>query len=277
MLRKTIRGLLVLFPLLLLADGLLSLFATCEQVRSYSSTKQTYEKECTAFGGPIVRNMWDALTFVGYGLHAYDKEIVALFTVILTLSTIALWWSTRKLWVAGEKQIEAATRAANAADLSARAAIALQLPVISIHPDGLSHGDGRKDGREYEEVSVPSVTISNLGTTKAFPFEILHGWYFGDELPPEPSYRFLDTFPPNSILEPDRKSPQRQRLTLAMPLTEGEWAKTLKGNYLWFYCELRYRDFMQETRSHGFCWRWANAGMGLGWRVESASNYNRKT
>jgi hypothetical protein len=166
---------------------------------------------------------------------------------------------------------------ANAADRSARAAIAVQLPIIRIHPEDLGRGDGKIGGLSYEECSVAAVILSNLGPTKAFPLEILYGFTIGNELPPEPSYRYLESFLPNFILDIDPSTTPRKRLTMAMPLKPGEGPNILKGNYLWFYCALRYEDFMGEIHSHGFCWQWSYGGAGLAWRIDDSPAYNRKT
>jgi hypothetical protein len=167
--------------------------------------------------------------------------------------------------------------AANAADRSARAAIALQLPVIRIVPNALSQGDGLADGKPYENCSVHFVTISNLGTTKAFPKEILYGWTVGNDLPSEPSYQWIDSFLPNYFIEPDPKITPRKFLVGTKMLEPGQRTEISKGNYLWFYCALLYDDFMGEAHSHGFCWRWSYTGHGLGWRIDGTPAYNRKT
>lgn len=212
-----------------------------------------------------------------------DRWLVR-WTAALFIATVGLIIATGVLGYFGYRQsrdmkesIGAAQKSADAAMLSAQAAVAIQLPIIRIKPDDLGHADGHTGGKQFEECSVDSVILSNLGPTKAFPIEILYGWAIGNELPPEPNYRYVDTFLPNFILEPDPKITPRKRLTLGMPLEAGQWREILKGNYLWFYCALRYEDFMGTTHSHGFCWRWANTGMGLAWRVDDTKAYNRKT
>ena len=84
-------------------------------------------------------------------------------------------------------------------------------------------------------------------------------------------------FPHNSILEADPAKPIIQPLSGMQLLEPGQRSKILAGNYLWFYCALLYDDFMGERRRHGFCWRWSNTGMGLGWRVDHTAAYNRKS
>src|SRR5208282_3395646 len=156
----------------------------------------------------------------------------------------------------------ASRKSADAADLSARAAIALQLPLIRIQPDKLGLGVHDKT----ERCSVSFVEIINRGKTRAFPKEVLYGWTVGDSLPDKPSYQALEKFALNSLIEPDAPNPLRQFLTCDHPLESGQRANICRGNYLWFYCDLIYDDFMGETRHHAFCWRWAYVGMGVGWR-----------
>jgi hypothetical protein len=98
------RGALILTLLFLGFDILLSLLSTCEEITHYPSHKQAAEKYCTPFSGPLIGDIWHSFVWVGHVLHAYDKEIVALFTVVLTLSTSLLWWSTRRLWIASERE-----------------------------------------------------------------------------------------------------------------------------------------------------------------------------
>jgi hypothetical protein len=226
---------------------------------------------------------------------AYYTKWLTIFTGVLAVATLGLGGATMGLYITGEKQANTAKLAslkqfrqtrdsialtkvsADAAMLSAKAAVAIQLPIIRIKPENLGHTEARIGEREVEECSVDAVILSNLGPTKAFPVEILHGWAIGNELPPEPNYRYVDSFAPNFILEPDPNVTPRKRLTLGMPLERGQWSEILKGNYLWFYCAFRYEDFMGTIHSHGFCWRWTSTGMGMGWRVEDAKNFNRKT
>jgi hypothetical protein len=207
---------------------------------------------------------------------AADVALV-FFTYGLMIVTGWLAWATLKLWKAGEDQITIAIKAANAADLSARAAIALQLPIIRIKPDELGHGDSVIGGEYTGHCSVHQVIISNLGSTKAFPKEIAYGWTFGDEVPAEPSYQYIDSFLPNFILEADPKVTPRKALQGEMPLKAGQWSEICKGNNLWFYCALIYDDFMGESHSHGFWWRWSHTGKGMDWRVDDTPAYNRKT
>jgi hypothetical protein len=119
------------------------------------------------------------------------------------------------------------------------------------------------------------VSVANLGATKAFPTEIMYGFALGDRLPDKPSYRFIDKFPPNVILEPGIENRITKTLWGLMLLEKGQRVQIMGGNCLWFYCAVLYRDFMDEPRSHGFCWCWSYVGDGLDWRVDDTP-YNRK-
>jgi hypothetical protein len=165
--------------------------------------------------------------------------------------------------------------AANAADLSARAAIALQLPIIRVEVDSLGHGEFTSGQEIIEDCYVHSVSISNLGDTKALPKEVLFGWTAGERLPDNPKYQFVAQFPHNCILKANQIG-LFQPLRGSLILKKGQWTKICGGNFLWFYCAVLYEDFMGEIRSHGFCWRWSNTGIGMGWRVEKAAAYNKK-
>jgi hypothetical protein len=193
---------------------------------------------------------------------AASTVVIALFTIILGVFTVS---------VANATKI-----AANAADLSARAAIALQLPIITINPDTITHGDHVVVGDPFEDCGVPFVIIGNRGATAAMPIEILYGYAVGERLPDTPSYQYLDPFSFDSIIDVPPKL-SRQRLTHHCPLSPGEWSKICGGNSFWFYCLLRYEDFMEEKRSVSFCWRWCNTGEGLAWKAEKIPAYNRKT
>lgn len=200
-------------------------------------------------------------------LHSIEGIITALATIAIAMFTWTLWQSSEKMW-------EVTKLNADAADRSARAAIALQSPIIRIEPEGVGFEDGRIKEIAYEECLVDGVMLSNLGPTQAFPIEILYGFAVGEVLPEKPIYRYIGKFPPNFILNAE---PRRQRLDLGFPLETGQRAKILGGNYLWFFCTLIYDDFMGERHAHGFCWRWANIGMGLAWRVVDRAAYNQKT
>jgi hypothetical protein len=194
---------------------------------------------------------------------AASTVVIAVFTIILGIFTVSVANATRV--------------AANAADLSARAAIAMQLPIIRIRLQPLTYAKNLQGPIETENCCVDYVDVRNLGAMKASPKEILYGWTVGEALPPKPTYTSANKFPHNSILEPDSANHVRTLLTGVHLLRDGEWSKISRGNYLWFYCEIIYEDFMGERHSHGFCWLWGYDGEGMNWRTSNAAAYNQKT
>jgi len=209
----------------------------------------------------------DGARNAGEGVKITDKLLVVLTVLLVGVGAFQAFYLLGTL--------KATAVAANAAALSARAAIALQLPIIRVDPDSLGHGESTSGQEIIEDCYVHSVSISNLGDTKAFPKEVLFGWTAGETLPEKPRYKSVARFPHNCILKPNQTG-LSQPLPGSLILKEGQWSKICGGNYLWFYCAILYEDFMGETRSHGFCWRWSNTGIGLGWRVEKAAAYNKK-
>jgi hypothetical protein len=167
--------------------------------------------------------------------------------------------------------------AAKAADLNARAVIALQLPLIQIQPSSLGYGSHSDGQGQTENCSVHFIEIVNQGSSRAFPKEVLYGWTVGNTLPAEPAYQFIDKFPLGSRIEPNIASPVRKFLTFNCPLKAGQRAEICRGNYLWFYVDLIYDDFMGDSRHQSSCWRWAYIGHGVDWRPDETPTYNRKT
>jgi hypothetical protein len=282
-----------------------SKFPPCAVVSQYQrASYQPGKDACASFSEAVIKGLLDA-----FHIMEHHDNIIAFGTIIIAVFTFTLWRSTDKLWNVADREFKAAqarerrgrqdrmqetfrlhrqmtiaeraanaaAKSADAADRSARATVAIQLPIIRISPNKMSHGDSRVGTEQIEYCSVDSIILSNLGATKAFPKEILYGWTIGDALPAEPSYRYVDSFLPNYILEADPSITPHKRLSGVMTLKAGQWSEICKGNCLWFYCELLYDDFMGESRSHGFCWCWANIGMGMGWRIEANPSYNRKT
>jgi hypothetical protein len=219
------------------------------------------------FGLPFIYLHWDWLMNEAAGFFTFLLVVVAVFQLGLFVWQLSLI----------RQSLAPAQAAANAALLSARAAIGIQLPIIRVTPDKLGFGDTVIGGVKNEDCSVHSVTIYNVGATKAFPKEIIYGFTFGDKLPEKPSYQFSDKFSTNAILPPGPDNEITRKLWGGLKLEPGQRAQILKGNCLWFYCAVLYDDFMDEPRSREFCWRWSSSGMGLEWRIDDAPAYNRKT
>lgn len=169
---------------------------------------------------------------------------------------------------------DAAKRSADATMRSTRAAIALRLPIIRVDPDKVYHGEMYDGERLIENCGVDTIDITNLGDTKAFPKEVLYGFFVGENLPAEVSYQFAEKSPLNCMIEHTKIT---HNLGLPKVLKPGQWSEICSGNRLWFYCGVHYDDFMGEPHIDGFCWRWAHTGIGMGWRADDTPAYNRKT
>lgn len=200
-------------------------------------------------------------------INAVSTFVIAIFTVVLGIFTIGLAKSTRI--------------AADAARDAAKAAIAINLPIIRVQPDGLALGDSTDaSGVISHSCSVFGAVFSNLGRDKAFPIEVRCGISLR-QLPTEPTYSTAETFLPNLIFEPDLKITPRKNFANCIANISLEERTALSGFNskipLWFYCCVVYDDFMQNRHEAGFCWKWSHLGMGMGWRADPTPAYNRKT
>jgi hypothetical protein len=92
------RRVLVFAALWLLFEGAISWMATCEPPSQAATNYSGKENHCTFFAGPIVSIIRFGAANVFSLLHAYEKQLVAGFTIVLAAFTGTLWWSTRKLW-----------------------------------------------------------------------------------------------------------------------------------------------------------------------------------
>lgn len=183
-----------------------------------------------------------------------------------------------------KKSLALANKAADAADKSARAAIGLELPIIRMIPDNLISGSTQSGDELIVSYAVSSIVFANYGRTSAFPIEVKSGMIIGDELPPEPRYSSNDMFAMDASLDPthsNQSSPitREKRLTnCVVVLREGEHDKIHSDTTnVWLYCSLVYRDFMDERREVGLCWRLTRYGYDREWRPDTTPAYNRKT
>jgi hypothetical protein len=208
----------------------------------------------------------------GEGVKLTDGLLVIFTFGLVVVGFLQVYWLKRTMKVTGA--------AADAAEKSARAAIGIELPIIRIKPDKI-HFIETQIGEDASKMfySVASVTFANLGRTMAFPVEMKSGIYCGTKLPQKPQYIASDSFLPNLIFDPDPNvTPHKQLADCSVEIQEEDRCKIDKGEIgLWFYCCLVYDDFMQTRHEACFCWRWTKVGLGLGWRPDISSAYNRKT
>lgn len=242
---------------------------------AFQSSRDQPAKNPANTGTPRVEDPYKPEPF---SLDWVTNDGAVFFTAVLTFIAAVqaglFWWQLRimkRSLIGTENAAEAARISACATERNTKASIALQLPILRVTPESLGH-DHDPSG---ENCWVYIVSIANLGATKAFPKEILYGFFIGDTLPTGVNYEFCEPMPLNCILEPDRNS-ITQRLTMPKMLVPGQWTEICRGNRLWFYCAIRYDDFIGDIHSHGFCWRWANTGISMGWRTDATPAYNQK-
>lgn len=257
-----------------------------------SVDKHTQHKECSAHNVAMV-----PLFYSGAVLAERGEAVIALFTVILAISTIGLWKATNRLWLAGEKQMEliaansskqsrdmqasiaAQRKAADAAMLSARAYIGIQLPILRVEPGHNGTGAAIVDGVQHEYLYVYTLNVRNLGRTEAIPVRLQVGFFVGENLPSEPTYAFNDSVEIDTIIKerPDEGVAFRiSDYTGDFPIGTLKLIEA-KATTLWFFCNIHYRDFMQEPHEAGFCWRWT-VYQGKGdFRVDDTPAYNQRT
>jgi hypothetical protein len=221
---RTVTPLLVLF---VAVDILFSLFSTCDQISHYPRQKYSAEKYCTAFSGPLIGDIWRICIWVGHILHEFDKEIVALFTVVLTLSTIALWWTTRRLWRATKE-----TAQSQADDTRI-----LQRAYISAAPYGISS--------TTDQYLIGHVVFENVGRLPAREFRwVVKGLTEGDK-----SWK-----PP---IVPDAELERSTIVPIAGKFRRGT-AKTVpryieEDRYLFVWGRVKYLDGFGVERFLDFC------------------------
>jgi hypothetical protein len=213
---------------------------------------------------------------------AFDTQRIADYTWWLASLTGCLFaiaviqagfffWQLRYM----RKGMEDAAIAANAAALSARAAIALELPIITAEPDGFSWGNSRRVGDEMliDSFGIERVRFFNSGRTAAVLLEIAFGYTIGNHLPSEPSYTLTKPFSIGCLLQSEPFSKAINEFEFDVPAgTYNEFRAS--STKIWFYCNLIYLDFMQTRHEAAFCWE-KNPGSGS-FRDDPAPAYNRK-
>lgn len=202
-----------------------------------------------------------------------SDAIIAVFTVVLTFSTIGLWAQTKRLAEGAENQaadtkrsLEIAETTANATKLSADAALALELPLLRIAmPELLQTSGPRTDeavggmvmtGPPGEHLAIPGLDIRNDGRTHAFPEVIYSGFHVGADLPDHPPYRFVQLQETGDIIRSNDDATVILRKPAIALDPEQRAAIAAKDQFLWFFVQIWYADFMDEIHHHGFCWYW---------------------
>ena len=101
-----------------------------------------------AWGGEVWQHIITAAQWLGWFIHEYREEIIAVFTVILAVATWRLWIATRNLVRGTERTAQSQLRA-----------------YVSVESGGVQHGI--VDGQPGFQVHV---VLKNYGVTPAYRF-----------------------------------------------------------------------------------------------------------
>lgn len=229
-----------------------------EPPQQHTAGQQTYHPAPT--DEPNAESFW-VRTF---------NDPVALFTAVLALTTVVLAVIAIVQIRFLIKADETTRKAANAADLSARAAVKIELPILRsyegprisrLRNDGAREQDdtgqelsgGLPVGRSY----VDHINVTNRGRTVAVVTRVASGWTVARELPSEPVYAAI------KIVEGGQALPADDDLrSVAVPreiitLTKDQASSVASGaSTFWYYVQLTYIDFMDDTHEVAFCWQW---------------------
>ena len=99
-----------------------------------------------AWGGEVWQHIITAAQWLGWFIHEYREEIIAVFTVILAVATWRLWIATRNLVRGTERTAQSQLRA-----------------YVSVESGGVQHGI--VDGQPGFQVHV---VLKNYGVTPAY-------------------------------------------------------------------------------------------------------------
>ena len=219
------------------------------------------------------------------------SDPVAFFTFWLVVFTGGLTVSTVLLWRAGERQFQllsetsaaqsrdmqaslnianrsahAAEKAAEASNLNAKAAIGVELPIVSIAKAELHRAPGVAGqiagGHVPAEITL-AIDFKNRGRTAAELHSITVQCEVVRALPPTPIYKFNSKHPfaPGIYMEADKPLPTGNfRLPIKL-LPEEVAAIEDETAFLWVFGFLSYADFMGEPHESRFCAKWVRYGV----------------
>jgi hypothetical protein len=185
--------------------------------------------------------------------------LIIFFTGLLAIRTSGLYRETAALRTIADQQradlllsIEAAQDSARAAELSAKAAIGVELPMLSVSKIEF------QPATPYLETSFDTVvvTITNYGRTPAFLFWETCEFRIGATLFDEPEYKNGVDLDPGTIIESQRyrtitaRGVDMRSQFLKRPFVDGEQT-------IWVYGFIWFRDFLSNEKSFRFCAEYA--------------------
>jgi hypothetical protein len=165
---------------------------------------------------------------------------------------------------------ESARDMAQAAILNARAAVRVQLPVITISRCNLWQTEAPLQSNAIvagPNITLPfvrpSFTFYNFGRSVAEVVSVCWEIDVADRLKPPPKYsRILPNAPGVFVQANGGTVPMEFRNAGIEINQEQRAAIAARIKSLWLYGFLRYRDFMSDPHEYRFCVRWAHQGEG---------------
>lgn len=159
--------------------------------------------------------------------------------------------------------------AARAAELNAKAAIGIELPFLRAIPSELlgmaepipedgPYGGYVNDGPPVTYNALGPIEISNLGRTPAYSLAVSFGWVVARVLPVQPPpYQRTIHLNHNLVFAPGTET--NIHPDACIRLSDEEVRETARDEkWLWIFGEINYRDFMDQSQTTRFCWRFAN-------------------
>lgn len=233
---------------------------SCQQPpKPFSETHENENsspKDCSTFYGTLIVGFAS-----GSFVRTYDKEIVALSTVVIAVFTVILGLFT--ISVAQSTRI-----AAEAAFTSANAATAIEFPIIRTNwlgpeLEGTDHLVGPKEPYGSSPVHLWPTTFSvisniefrNYGRTPAFLEQISLGIIVAKKLTEVPKYTHTIYLGPNTAIGPRENRKIELHFGFELSADEINEISSLES-VLWFYGVLTFADVMDRTHEVGFCWQW---------------------
>jgi hypothetical protein len=224
--------------------------------------------------------------------------LLAAFTLALVFFTGRLYYATAGLFTetaglreaAAEQSIHmkasiaVAQRAAEAAELSAKAAIGVELPIISITDFALMESSTiRITGGVPPEIAELGLPFKNSGRTVASLIEQCVETIVVDTLPTIPVYEHIFPFVPGTLVEADKPSPVNIRNYFIRLTTDERDAIKDEKKSLWLYGYISFEDRLGERHQSRFCARWVvykslgNTPTGFVYDSRTPPDYTRRT
>jgi hypothetical protein len=102
--------------------------------------------------------------------------------------------------------------------------------------------------------SPVDVKFQNFGRTPAFPIRFAIGHHVVRVLPDEPSYKQSRECKPSSVIEPGKSQNIDAEYSFELGNRQMEMIKN-GGTILWVYCQLTYKDVMDQSHEVSCCWK----------------------